>query len=495
MSKIKFGWSEVSIVPEGKKVSLAGQFYERISDKVETPITVTALAMECAGDAAIFCGCDLVCSPLNLLKEVRAYILAKDAAFPADKLMVSSIHTHTSIGYARRSDSEYGSSLDVLTRMLPDAKYEKLVSYQGDDLLDGEEARKFLVERIAKAATEAWANRTEGLFATGFGRAAVGMCRRVCYDDGSAKMWGDVDTPNFTELEAGNDSGIELMFTYTPEKKLTGVIANVACPAQVLEHRSFMSSDYMGKLKRNLREKFGADIQLLGLVSPAGDQCPRDMIRWVQPESPIDDPNIERNDPKLRRQDPSMFDISGCERVARRIATEVEYALADVTEYVSDTTLEHKNLSVDLPLRRVTPAEYASAKKVIEDFAKEIGSGTINFADNARMHVYAGTVARFEAQQTADIVPTEIHVLRLGDIAFATNPFELFLDYGNQIRARSKATQTFLVQLSCGCLGYLPTKKAEDGSHYSAYVSSGSVGHVGGELLVRKTLTEINEMF
>ena len=495
MSKIKFGWSEASLVPEGKKVSLVGQFYERISDVVETPISVTALAMECDGDAAIFCGCDLVSTPRNLLNEVRAYILKDTPDFPADKLMISAIHTHTALGYARRSDSVGGSALNVLTQLMPNAKYEELVSYQGDDLLDGEEARLFVVERIAKAATEAWANRAEGLYATGFGRAAVGMCRRVCYDDGSAKMWGDVDSANFTELEAGNDSGVELMFTYTPDKKLTGVIANVACPAQVLEHRSFNSSDYMGKLKRNLREKFGADIQMLGLVSPAGDQCPRDMIRWVQPESPIDDPNIERNEPKYRRQDPSMFDISGCERIARRLATEVEYALADVTEYIGDTTLEHKKMMLDLPLRRVTPTEYAAAKKAIEDFGKALGDGTINFADNARMHVYAGTVARFEVQKTKDIVPIEVHVLRLGDLAFATNPFELFLNYGNQIRARSKAAQTFLVQLSCGAQGYLPTKKAEEGSHYSAYVSSGSVGHAGGDMLVRKTLAEINGMF
>jgi hypothetical protein len=173
----------------------------------------------------------------------------------------------------------------------------------------------------------------------------------------------------------------------------------------------------------------------------------------------------------------------------------VEYALSDVTEFIGDTTLTHKNMIVDLPLRRVTPAEYATAKKAIEDFAKEIGNGTINFADNARMHVHAGTIARFEVQKTKDIIPIEVHVLRLGDIAFATNPFELFLNYGNQIRARSKATQTFLVQLSCGAQGYLPTKKAEEGSHYSAYISSGSVGHVGGEQLVRKTLSEINGMF
>ena len=495
MNKIKFGWSEVSIVPEGKKVSLVGQFYERISDVVETPITVTALAMECGDGAAIFCGCDLVSTPRSLLEDVRAYILARDPAFPADKLMISAIHTHTSMGYARRSDSAGGNSLSVLTELMPDAKYEKLVTYQGDDLLDGEEARTFIVERIAKAVTEAWANRAEGLYATGFGRAAVGLCRRVCYDDGSAKMWGDVDSANFTELEAGNDSGVELMFTYTPDKKLTGVIANVACPAQVLEHRSFISSDYMGKLKRNLREKYGEEIQFLGLVAPAGDQCPRDMIRWVQPESPIDDPNIERIEPKLRRQDPSMFDVSGCERIARRLATEVEYALADVTEYVGESELVHKSFTLDLPLRRVTPAEYQAAKKAITDFARELGNGTINFNDNARMHVYAGTVARYKVQESKDVVPIEVHTLRLGDIAFATNPFELFLNYGNQIRARSKAAQTFLVQLSCGAQGYLPTKKAEEGSHYSAYVSSGSVGHAGGDLLVRKTLAEINGMF
>ena len=37
MSKLKFGWAEQSITPD-KKVSLAGQFAERISEYVEKPI-------------------------------------------------------------------------------------------------------------------------------------------------------------------------------------------------------------------------------------------------------------------------------------------------------------------------------------------------------------------------------------------------------------------------------------------------------------------------
>lgn len=145
------------------------------------------------------------------------------------------------------------------------------------------------------------------------------MCRRVCYDDGSAKMWGDSNSANFTDLESGNDSGIELMFTYDTNKKLTGVIANVACPAQVLEHQSFISSDYMGKVRRNIQEKYGKDVGFLGLISPAGDMCPRDLVRWV--DSPVckNDPNINRETIIERRADPSMFDIKGCELAANGI--------------------------------------------------------------------------------------------------------------------------------------------------------------------------------
>jgi hypothetical protein len=86
-------------------------------------------------------------------------------------------------------------------------------------------------------------------------------------------------------------------------------------------------------------------------------------------------------------------------------------------------------------------------------------------------------------------------VIRLGNIAIATSPFELFLDYGNRIKARSYAQQTFIVQLCCGSAGYLPTEKAEQGGHYSAYISSGNVGREGGDLLVRNTIHEINALF
>ena len=60
-----------------------------------------------------------------------------------------------------------------------------------------------------------------------------------------------------------------------------------------------------------------------------------------------------------------------------------------------------------------------------------------------------------------DVLQAEIHVIRLVDIAIASSPFELFLNYGNRIRARSLASQTFLIRLCNGWEGYLPAAKAE----------------------------------
>ena len=497
MSSVKFGWSEKPLVPKGRSVNLAGQFYERITDEVRDELCVTALAIESGDASAIFCACDLVSTSQILLEKVRELLLVKDPAFPVEYVITSAIHTHTAPAYKNRSDSTAmsGSALNILERYMPaDVAYEKLVDDDSEKLFDGVEAYEYIAARIADAAFEAWTNRAEGKYAAGFGRAAVGMCRRVCYDDGSAKMWGDTNMANFTELEGGNDSGIELIFIADENEKLTGVVANVACPSQVLEHRNFMSADYWGDVKKLLRAKYGEEIFLLPLCSAAGDQCPRDMIRWVEPETPINDPNIERHNPPTRGADPSMFDIKGCELVARRIATEIFFAYEDVTSYSSEAILVHKNIKMNVPLRRVTIAEKDHALAQIDNFFKT-HKGNINFMDTARMHIYAGTVARYDIQQKMDLDEIEIHVLRFGDFAIATNPYELFLDYGNQIRARSLAKQTILVQLSCGSRGYLPTEKAEKGSHYSAYVSSGTTGHVGGEMLVRKTLTEINSMW
>lgn len=123
-------------------------------------------------------------------------------------------------------------------------------------------------------------------------------------------------------------------------------------------------------------------------------------------------------------------------------------------------------------------------------------------------NLYRSVAERYLAQQKgeAKTYEMELHVLRLGDVAIASNPFELFLDYGVQIEARSPAVQTFLIQ-SAGARQqhayYLPTPRAMAGgalddkpfTNYSGTVMNNMVGPEGGQVLVERSVELINSMW
>jgi hypothetical protein len=100
-------------------------------------------------------------------------------------------------------------------------------------------------------------------------------------------------------------------------------------------------------------------------------------------------------------------------------------------------------------------------------------------------------VARYESQDEVPQFQFEMHTLRIGAVAFVTNPFELYLDFGHQIKARSMAGQTFVVQLCAGTGGYLPNARAEQLGGYGGLIINGNVGSDGGKKLVDETVKAI----
>ena len=502
MGNFRIGWAETDITPE-KKVSLVGQFAERISEYVEKPLNATAMAVSTDDEQLVLVSCDLVGISYTLVDAVRDRLKDNGLGLDPMKVVISAIHTHTGPGYTGWSDTvadadaSYTSFRGLIESELPpDKKYVESANIsQNDAIATDDELLIFLSERIAEAALEAWKKRAPGGFSNAFGRAAVGMCRRACYSDGTAQMWGDTDAAVFTRLEGGNDSGIELLYVFDGENRLTGIVANLACPAQCVQHRLFVSPDFWGEAKMLVRRHFGEHVFLLPQCSAAGDQCPVDLIRWVEPESDVNDPNLKRNNPPKRKADPSMFDLAGMRKAGKRIANEIiEVYEEGLDAPQTDPELVHQVHMMQLPLRRTTLTEVAAAKKAVREYLRD-KDGDVDFNDAAALQVHLGILRRAELQDRLDIVDTEVHIVRLGTVAIATNPFELFLDYGNQIKARSLAEQTFLIQLANGTEGYLPTEKAEKGGHYSAFLSSGLVGHAGGEQLVRETLKNINLLF
>jgi hypothetical protein len=104
-------------------------------------------------------------------------------------------------------------------------------------------------------------------------------------------------------------------------------------------------------------------------------------------------------------------------------------------------------------------------------------------------------VKRYEDQNEQPFYNMQLHVVKLGRIAFASNPFELYLDFGHRIKARSEAEQTLLIQLANGTGGYLPSKRAEELGGYGGLIINGQVGSDGGTMLADKTVEEIKKLW
>ncbi len=495
MEPLLIGWATTDITPD-RNCALAGQFAERISQYVEKPITATAMAIKKGDQQAVFCSCELVSTRGELVEDVREALKDNTVGLDISRVMLNATHVHTGPCYGRTETNKSGFRTQIEKYLPKDKKYVETADINDNpDIISQVEVNKMLVERISAVILKAWASLEPGSFTNAFGRAPIGMCRRAAYTDGSAAMWGTTDTAMFEAVEGGSDSGIELLYVFDEAKALKGIVVNLACPAQCVQHRLFVSPDFWGEARMLLQERFGKDLFILEQCSAAGDQCPVDLVRWVEPETDVNDPNITRIDPKKRKADPSMFDLKGMKLAGRRLASEVIRVYEDgLDEVQEDPEFIHEVTELQLPLRKVTYADVKAAKRAIREYMEE-KEGDVNYNDAAILQVYMGIMDREKRQEHQHILPMEAHFIRLGSVAFATNTFELFLDFGNKIKARSKAEQTFLVQLCCGAQGYLPTAKAEKGGHYSAFVSSGTVDHVGGDQLVMETLTHLDRMF
>jgi hypothetical protein len=242
-----------------------------------------------------------------------------------------------------------------------------------------------------------------------------------------------------------------------------------------------VSADFWHEARRLIRERHGADVCVLGFCAPAGDQTPRPQTHKKSEDRML----------KLRG-------LSYAEEIGRRVAAAFDDVAGIIAKDIRvDVPLAHRVRQVELPARPVTEAECAASRKV----CAEIDARKKRLPTDAWMrHFHGLVVERHVAQQKGEwkTYPIELHVLRLGDVAIATNPFELFVDYGVQIEARSPAVQTFLIQLATSGprhAYYVPTPRAVSGGGYSAEPTHNLVGPEGAQTLVDRTVAEINDLW
>jgi hypothetical protein len=482
---IRIGWASRDVSTD-KPVGIRGQFYLRVSEGVLDPVTVTALALSNDSDSVIFLSCDTAVIWSSAVKAVRDKIRALNPDIPADKIIMNATHTH--------------ASGDIFPL---DDQYEGVKRMSGKDYLE------FFSGMAAEAVAEAWEKRKPGSVAWGYGFADAARNRRTVYFDdtskrpgakenpglivnGRAVMYGSANDPMFSHFEAGADSGLNVLFTFDTDKKLTGALVNIPCPSQLSAHIRKLSADFWHETRIELRKRLGGDIYILPQCGAAGDLSPKELCLGKALERRL----------KLKGVS-ARQDIA--ERIASGVAEIFEWAPKDAR---SSVRLSHIVRTIELSRRMITDEEYQAELKNLEalrlckpsedpDPQKRLAADSTLGSRRGRCQEI---IDRYNRQKTNPKLPMELHVVRLGDIAFASNRFELFSDYGQRIQARSPAVQTFIIQLAGSGVGerggsYLPTARAEEGKGYSAEQYSNLAGSQGGQELVEETLKSLNELW
>ncbi len=255
-------------------------------------------------------------------------------------------------------------------------------------------------------------------------------------------MYGKTNDPEFSHIEGYEDHAVNLLCTYDAGKKLTGMIVNLACPSQVSENSYLLSADYWHETRMELRRRFGANLCILPQNSASGDQSPHVLINQAAEARMLHLKGLtERLPEKLDHN------LGAPEALRREIALRIADAIGAILPAINRDidmapVFRHLAATVDLSRRNLSQSDVdealAEAEKTrarYEELRADLAAhpekkqaprwyASITAAYR-RVKWYERVPERYAIQQTQPRLPIEAHVLRLGGVALATNPFRI----------------------------------------------------------------------
>ncbi len=510
---VKIGWGKRSIAKEGP-VPITGQFYLRISLGTYTPVLISALVIENGSDAVIFASADMVSVQPEMLLMAQDILKKEAPEIPADKIIANATHTHA--GPSSNKVGGYPSRLEYT---------------QNNEML------QYLSRQLADAVKDAWNSRSEGAVAYGYGFATTGHSRRTIYLDdigvrmggapgmainGHGKMYGNTNDDMFDGYEAGTDAFINLLYTFDKAGKVTGAVINVPCPSQTNENAWVLHASFWHNVREKLTAKYGENFGVIGQAAAAGDLSPRQMhyreaekrrymLKYPEliekyKQNPMATPHertIDDNDPGFIYE---WMEVMRAEDIANRITAAFDEVLSWAgKEKFTEPELKHEVRTVKLARRMFPEIMVQEETRNYDEFmAKDFSSDEDPYkelVENSKLTACrnrcSGVIKRAKIQAEEPGITTVIHAVKIGNIAFASNRFELYMDFMHRIQARSPFEQTFIVQLvsdQYGTGSYLATSRGIANKGYSATPYCNQVSPEGGQELVNETLDMLKNL-
>lgn len=363
---------------------------------VHDPLKATALAARCGDTTAVLLNADLLQLRAETVADIRRSVHAA-TGIPADHITLSCTHNH------------YGPDVDRAQDAIVSAYRENL---------------RHLFAGIAREAAE---NLRPAKFGIGWGASDIGINRREKRPDGVVILGQNPAGPV--------DRSVGVVRIENADGKPLATLVNFAChPVSQGGGMRSLSADFPGRARDIAENMTGAPC--FYLQGACGDVNPIRMEHAYEPAR-------------------TLGVRLGCEvvRIWETIATEEATGLGVASETVS------------LPRYRYDSRE--NAERLVAELDAQIAALEAQGRQNGAAwwaklrRTRAGeAVESWKTGQSLPEVAAELQAWRLGNLAFATAPAEIFTMNGRHVKEHSPFERTFFVAYTNGSIGYVPTRDA-----------------------------------
>jgi hypothetical protein len=419
---IKAGFARVDVTPP-LGTPIAGYFKVRPSEGVLDPIELNAVAFGNEVDAAILITCDFTGMTMARITPVRERIAAQTGV-PAERILITSLHQHTSIYVGDR----IGDAEDYA--LITDSVYLKL-----------------LERKLCDVARMALDDRSEARLFTDEMQAIepLAFTRRYFMQDGKLRTNPDTEKYGTPVRRAEEPDNTVRLLRFVREGRKEIVLVNFSTHPDVVGGRKF-SADWPGFTRRFV-EKDHPDAHCICTVGCQGDSNHVDFFK-----------------PKAER-------IVGGKGITHSM--HMGRVISDtVTALMQKKGVEHTGDAlfgeVSLIYNKTNTAGEEYFDEAVQ-YMKDYDAG------KPRATAHIGDVAmamRTVRLRTAQIRrPVPVTLIALGDVCFVGFGGEPFTNYGTAARALAPDKTVLCSCCGNGYEGYLLTAQAFAEGGYEAATS------------------------
>jgi neutral ceramidase len=296
----------------------------------------------------------------------------------------------------------------------------------------------------------------------------VSFNRRYWFRDGTVHTWPDFDNPDRLGVEGGVDPDVAVIRIDDLDGNPVGVISNFACHVTAHIGISF-SADYPGQISKIIKKQLGDSVVSLFMTGACGNLT---QVDWE--ERIFSRAQIFGNSHHI-----TMGNILGCDILRIR-----EFAFPKETSGVRIRTDR-----LQLGRRFPSEKEYRNALAYLE--ANPEGTSATR---SARVEEYYAISLR-ELHEEEHVLPADVQVLRVGNMAVAAFPAELFFEYSVELKKIASTDNLLVCTLANGNIGYIPTLEAFQHGGYETRLGFTSCAEfAAGDKMILQAAKMLHEM-